>query len=111
HAISTLIGWFALPAFDVVIAPSPPMTIGVSAWLVCLVRRSPLVYNVQEIYPDVAVQLGALRNRALIAVLQRLERFVYGRSDVVTVISSGMVENLRSKSVPPAKLRLIPNYV
>lgn len=111
HAVSTTLGCLTLPAFDVVIAPSPPMTIGVSAWLVCLVRRAALVYNVQEIYPDVAVQLGALRNRALIGALHRLERFVYGRSDTVTVISDGMVANLRSKGVPAAKLRLIPNYV
>jgi colanic acid biosynthesis glycosyl transferase WcaI len=111
HAVSTLIGWFGLPAFDVIIAPSPPMTIGVSAWLVRLVRRSSVVYNVQEIYPDVAVQLGALRNRTLISLLRRLERFVYDKANVVTVISEGMVANLRSKGVPAAKLQLIPNYV
>ena len=111
HAVSTILGSVWLPRFDVVIAPSPPMTIGVSAWLVCLVRRAALVYNVQEIYPDVAVQLGALRNRAVIGALHRLERFVYRRSDAVAVISEGMVANLRSKGVPAAKLTLIPNYV
>jgi putative colanic acid biosynthesis glycosyltransferase WcaI len=111
HAISTALAWFALPKFDVVIAPSPPLTIGVSGWLVCRVRGSALVYNVQEIYPDVAVQLGALRHPALIGALHRLERFVYDRSDAVTVISAGMEANLRAKGVPPAKLQLIPNHV
>ena len=111
HAASTLLAWVALPKFDIVIAPSPPLTIGVSAWLICLVRGSRLVYNVQEIYPDVAVQLGAIRNRVLIAALERLERFVYDRADAVTVISEGMAANLASKAVAAAKLELIPNHV
>jgi len=111
HAVSTLFAWFTPPKFEVVIAPSPPLTIGVSAWLVCLLRRCSLVYNVQEIYPDVAVQLGAVRSRSLIAVLERLERFVYDKADAVTVISPGMAANLRSKGVPAGKLHLIPNHV
>jgi colanic acid biosynthesis glycosyl transferase WcaI len=111
HAISTVLAWFTLPTFDVVIAPSPPLTIGVSAWLVAVARGASLVYNVQEIYPDVAVQLGAVRNSVLIALLQRLERFVYDRCDAVTVISAGMEANLRGKGVPPDKLQLIPNHV
>lgn len=111
HAISTVLAGFALPRFDVVIAPSPPLTIGVSAWLVCKLRGAAFVYNVQEIYPDVAVQLGALHNRTLIRFFSGLERFVYDRADAVTVISPGMEANLRAKGVQPVKLALIPNPV
>lgn len=111
HAMSTALAWIALPRFALVIAPSPPLTIGVSAWLVCKIRGSSLVYNVQEIYPDVAVQLGAIRSRQMIEALHRLERFVYDRSDAVTVISAGMKANLLAKGVPPGKIELIPNHV
>ena len=99
HVVSTAVAWFTLPKFDVVIAPSPPLTIGVSAWLVCKAWGSPLIYNVQEIYPDVAIQLGALRSRLLIRALGRLERFVYRRADAITVISAGM------RSEPPGEGR------
>ena len=111
HAISTILAACALPKFDVVIAPSPPLTIGVSAWLLRALRGAAFVYNVQEIYPDVAVQLGALRSPALIRLFSRLERFVYDRADAVTVISSGMEANLRAKGVLAAKVALIPNPV
>jgi colanic acid biosynthesis glycosyl transferase WcaI len=111
HLASTALALVALPRVDVIVAPSPPLTIGVSAWLVSRLRGSRFIYNVQEIYPDVAVQLGALRSPAIIRALSGLERFVYWCADRLTVISESMASNLLSKGVPASKLSLIPNYV
>ena len=58
HIVSTLLGWFLRFRPDVVIAPSPPLTIGLNAWAIAFVRRAKFIYNVQEIYPDIAVNLG-----------------------------------------------------
>ena len=55
------------------LAPSPPLTVGVVAWMLGLVYRAPFVYNAQELYPDIAIAMGALKNRGAIAVLRRLE--------------------------------------
>jgi colanic acid biosynthesis glycosyl transferase WcaI len=66
---------------------------------------------VQEIYPDVAVHLGALRSPAIIRALSGLEQFVYWCADSLTVISESMASNLLSKGVPSSKLSIIPNYV
>lgn len=111
HAISTLAGLGTVEAYDVILAPSPPLTIGLSAWLLGMARRVPFIYNVQEIYPDVVVSLGLLRNRRAIRILEALERFVYARARVVTVISEWFRRRLREKGVPAAKLHLIPNFV
>ncbi len=111
HMVSTLVGLLVLPRHEVVIAPSPPLTIGISAWVLARLRRSSFVYNVQEVYPDIAVQLGALRSPVLIWALGRLERFVYARARVVTAISPGIADNLRGKGVPTSKLVEIPNFV
>ena len=62
HVLSTVVA-LTLPRPDVVIAPSPPLTIGVNAWLIGLLRRCPYVYNVQEIYPDAAIALGGCITR------------------------------------------------
>jgi colanic acid biosynthesis glycosyl transferase WcaI len=110
HIISTLVS-LTLPKPDIVIAPSPPLTIGVNAWLIGLVRGSPYVYNVQEIYPDAAIALGVLRNAWLIDLLERLERFVYHHAALVTVIAPQMAARLKEKGIPSAKLRVIPNFV
>jgi colanic acid biosynthesis glycosyl transferase WcaI len=111
HVLSTAVALAVRPRPDVVIAPSPPLTVGVSAWLVCASRRARFIYNVQEIYPDIAVNLGALRNRTLIRALQALERFVYSRAAIVTVIAPRMRDRLLEKGVPADKVEVVPNFV
>jgi colanic acid biosynthesis glycosyl transferase WcaI len=95
----------------VVLVCSPPLTIGLSAWLIGLAHRAPFVYIVQELYPDIAVRLGVLRNRSLLRVLYALERFVYRRAARVTAIAPGMRRRLLEKGVPGEKAILIPNFV
>jgi colanic acid biosynthesis glycosyl transferase WcaI len=111
HAISTAAGLALGARPDVILAPSPPLTIGLSAWMLGLTRRAPFIYNVQEIYPDVAVSLGVLKGRRLVRAMEGLEAFVYARSRVIAVISEWFRRRLLEKGVPPEKLRVIPNFV
>jgi colanic acid biosynthesis glycosyl transferase WcaI len=111
HAISTLAGLNIAKDYDVILVPSPPLTIGLSAWVLGLLRRVPFIYNVQEIYPDVAVSLGMLRRPALIKLLEGLERFIYRRSKKISVISEWFRRRLLAKGVPETKLAVIPNFV
>jgi colanic acid biosynthesis glycosyl transferase WcaI len=111
HVLSTAAAMKLSPKPDVIIAPSPPLTIGVSAWLIARKHRARYVYNVQEIYPDIAVQLGVIRNKLAIALLRRLETFVYDKSGGVTVIGPGMRRNLLAKGLPESKVHVIPNFV
>lgn len=111
HAISTIAGLLTRFKPDVVLAPSPPLTIGVSAWLLGLRHKCPFIYNVQEIYPDVAVNLGVLKNKFIIKCFQHLESFVYDKAHVLAVISDGMANNICAKGVPKEKIRIIPNFV
>jgi colanic acid biosynthesis glycosyl transferase WcaI len=96
---------------DAVIAVSPPLTHGLSGWLIARARRAPLVFNVQDVFPDVAVELGALKNRYLIGATRRAERLCYAISDAITVLSHDLKDNLVAKGVPPTKLHVIPNFV
>jgi colanic acid biosynthesis glycosyl transferase WcaI len=111
HTISTIAGMTIVNNFDIILTPSPPLTIGLSAWLLGLARRAPFIYNVQEIYPDIAVSLGVLRNRHLIRAMEWLERFIYDRSRVIVVISEWFRRRLLEKGVPSEKLHVIPNFV
>lgn len=110
NIMSTLAGLFVRKP-DVIITPSPPLTIGLSAWLLGLLRQAPYVYNVQDIYPDVAVRLGALTNPRIIRAFEIMERFIYRHAKAITVISHGFKRNLLAKKVPEAKLAIIPNFV
>lgn len=110
HAAATLLGWFMRFRPDVVVAPSPPLTIGVNAWAIAAVRRAKFVYNVQEIYPDIAVNLGVMKNRALIGFFSRMERFIYRKAAAVTSITPSMCAKIASRTAPE-KVRLVPNFV
>lgn len=98
---------------DAVVAMSPPLTLGLCGWLVALARRGRLVFNIQDVFPDAAVETGAITNRWIIAVARALERLSYRLSDAVTVLSDDLRDNVASKL--PAHRRdrvvVIPNFV
>jgi colanic acid biosynthesis glycosyl transferase WcaI len=98
---------------DGVIAMSPPLTMGLTGWGTHLVRRGPLIFNIQDVFPDAAVQTGAITNRSIIAIAKWLERFSYRRADAVTVLSDDLADNVKAK-VPASRqadVRVIPNFV
>lgn len=98
---------------DAVLAMSPPLTLGLAGWVISRVRRAPLVFNVQDIFPDAAVRTGAIGNPAVISVARRLERFVYARSRAVVAVGEDMRANIAEKvgESARAKVRVIPNFV
>lgn len=99
------------PRHDVILAPSPPLTNGMGAFFVSRLRGIPYVYNVQDIYPDIAIRLGLLTNPTLIRHFRWMEDFVYRHAAAVTVLSDGFRRNLHQKGVPETKLAVIPNFI
>lgn len=69
-----------------------------------------MVLNIQDIYPDIAIALGFLRNRQVIRFFQAMERFIYRRATAIIVISDGFKENLLGKGVAPSKIYVVPNW-
>jgi colanic acid biosynthesis glycosyl transferase WcaI len=51
-----------------VIAMSPPLTLGLTGWLVARVRRAPLVFNIQDVFPDAAIATGKITNKRIIGL-------------------------------------------
>jgi len=98
------------PRPDIVFIPSPPLTNGLTGILINTIRRVPFVYNVQDIYPGIAVRLGIVKNERMVRALRSLEDFVYARAAAVSVISDGFKHNLTAKGVPPSKIEVIPNF-
>lgn len=104
-------GWFR--RLDAVLAMSPPLTLGLTGRLVGLVRRAPLVFNIQDVFPDAAVRTGALTNAGVIAFASWLERLSYRQSAAITVLSDDLRDNVAAKIGPTdaAKIHVIPNFV
>lgn len=95
---------------DAVLAMSPPLTLGAAGWLAARRWRVPYVFNIQDVFPDVAVELGAIRNPTVIRMASALERWSYRRASTVTVLSEDLQANVRGKE-PKADVRVIPNFV
>lgn len=98
---------------DAVIAMSPPLTMGLTGWITHLVRRGALVFNIQDVFPDAAVETGAITNDRIIAVARWLERVSYHRSAAVTVLSDDLRDNVVAKVRPShrSRVHVIPNFV
>ena len=85
------------------LVPSPLLTAGVLGWLIARLKGGALVYNVQELYPDIAVKMGQLTNPLVVRFLRLLERFVYRRARVTTVISEGMRRIVSARGGPTSE--------
>jgi len=98
---------------DAVIAMSPPLTMGLTGWVTHLARRGPLIFNIQDVFPDAAVRTGAITNKWLIRAAERLERVSYDRAAAVTVLSNDLRDNVAAKVRPEkrSEVRVIPNFV
>ncbi len=98
---------------DAVLAMSPPFTMGLTGWGAHLLRRGPLVYNVQDVFPDAAIATGAITDARLITVARRIERLTYRMARVVTVVGEEMRANVAAK-MPAGRagdVVVIPNFV
>lgn len=94
-AVST---WFALTEkADVILASSGPITVAIPALAARYLRRRPFVFEVRDLWPEGAIQLGLLRNRLLIRVLRALERLCYRSAAVTVALSPGMAEWIRRR--------------
>jgi len=96
---------------DLVLLTVPPLPVCAPAALLGWLYNCPIVLNVQDILPEAAVHVGLIKNKALIWVLEAIEKFAYRTAHTVSVIAEGFVENLESKGVPSEKITCIPNWV
>ena len=98
---------------DGVLAMSPPLTLGLTGWCTKIIRRAPLVFNIQDVFPDAAIQTGAISNKKIIAAAKWLERVSYQRSDAVVLLSQDLRTNMANRidAKHHHRLHVIPNFV
>ena len=111
NALATMAGVFSRSGWDVILCPNGSFFSGLTAWLVGKAKGIPFIYNVQDLYPDVPIRAGQLRNPFAIATLRGVEKFMYRKADHITVIAPSFRDNLVSKGVPVEKISIIPNFV
>jgi glycosyltransferase involved in cell wall biosynthesis len=109
--ITSLVAGLRLGRADVVWGTSPPLLQAASAWAIARAKRLPWVFEVRDLWPAFAIQVGVLRNRLLIALSQWLERFLYRHCDRLVINSPGFRPHLVACGAPDKRIVLIPNGV
>ena len=91
---STIIGLIKLSRGGLLIVESPPLLLGISGYLLKLFKNYKLIFNVSDLWPDSAVQLGILKKGNILNLSLKLEKFCYKKSWLVTGQSREIVSNI-----------------
>jgi glycosyltransferase involved in cell wall biosynthesis len=108
---SALLSTPRLQGFDVLIVSSPTFFCVLTAWFMSNMRRVPFVFEVRDLWPGIFVELGVLKNRLVIRLLECVEMFLYRSASRVVVVTESFANNLRNRGVPDAKIMTITNGV
>ncbi len=95
---------------DVMYVYHPPLTVGIAAILIRWVRAIPLVYDIQDMWPDTLRATGMLNNPRALALVGRVCDWVYKRVDQLVVLSPGFKRLLVQRGVPEGKIDVIYNW-
>lgn len=101
-----------VPRPDIILVSSPPLPLALAGAAHMRRCRAPLVLNVQDLYPQTAINLGILKNRFAIRLAERIERRAYCEAVRIVVHSPGNRDFLLAqKGVTAEKVRIIHNWV
>ena len=95
---------------DVIYAYHPPLTVGIAAVGIKIFRSAPVVYDIQDMWPDTLLVTGMVNNAGVLSVLAWICSVVYRRVDHIVVLSPGFKKLLIARGVPSQKLDVIYNW-
>lgn len=107
----SILGGTRLGRFDAVIISSPPFALGVAGWIIARLCRACFVFEVRDLYPETAVELGIIKNPFLITFLRWVESFYYRRADLIVAVTDGIRRHIRARGVPEQKIVMMTNGV
>lgn len=110
YIASSLAGALLVKDPDVVLTMTDPPIVAVVAFVVSRLRRAPFVYINQDIFPEVGVRLGRIRNPLLVRGLAALNRGLRRRAARVVAIGRDMERRLLALGTPPERIAVIPNW-
>jgi len=96
--------------YDFIFCESPPLFLGISAYLMCKLKGAKLIFNVSDLWPESAEKLGIINNQTMLKAATKLEEFLYKKSVLVTGQTQGIVEDI-SKRFPQKHCYWLPNGV
>jgi glycosyltransferase involved in cell wall biosynthesis len=108
---SILLGTWATKKRDILIATSPPFSIGLAGYIISRLKRIPFIFEIRDIWPASVVQLGQIENKTFIKILEKIELFLYKKAEKIISVTDSFVKVLTSRGVNRDKIVVIKNGV
>lgn len=96
--------------YDYILCESPPLFLGISAWLLCRNKKAKLIFNVSDLWPESAEKLGLVTNKLFLGAARMLEEGLYKRSALITGQTQGIVADIKRR-FPHKTVYWLPNGV
>jgi glycosyltransferase involved in cell wall biosynthesis len=110
HALAaTLLAPFQKKCDVILVFEPSPMTIGIPARVLRALKGAPVVFWVQDLWPESLSATGAVRSRAVLALVDRLIKWIYRGCDRVLVQSEAFIPSVEAHGVPRERIRYLPN--
>lgn len=107
---SLITGLIKAPQCDFIICESPPIFLGMTAFLLSIFKGAKMIMNISDLWPESAVQLGILKRGFVFKVLESFELFLYRRSVFVSGQTEGIIADIKSR-ISEVQTVLFPNGV
>lgn len=95
---------------DIIYSYYPPMVGGIAGVLISKLKRSALIYDVQDLWPEALVAAGISEKSMGFKVIERIMNWIYHRSTAIVVLSNGYKQALIKKGVPAEKIHRVYNW-
>lgn len=92
---------------ELLLVVSPPLGLALSARILSRWSRAPYVFDVEDLQPDAAADLGMLP-RPVLPVLYRLEAMAYRCASLITTVTEGMRQKIMAKGIPADRVAVVP---
>jgi colanic acid biosynthesis glycosyl transferase WcaI len=107
---SLLYGVFVAKTADIIYVYHPPMTVGLTGALIGLVRRTPFVYDIQDLWPDTLKATGMIDNERVLGLVASACSWIYRRASHIVVLSHGFRDLIKQRGVDESKISVIYNW-
>jgi len=108
-ALKAMIATVRVKDIDVIFATSTPLTIALPGILGKYCHKKPMVFEVRDLWPELPIAIGALRNPLLKRIAKWLEQTAYKHSSHIVALSPGMKDGIVRSGFPSDKVAVIPN--
>lgn len=100
---------FKVQNIDLVISTSTPLSVGLPAILLKKIKKIPYIFEVRDLWPEVPIQMGGVRNKFIIKLLRYFELSIYRNSKHIVALSPGIRTGILNKGVEIDKISTIYN--